>query len=314
VVRYTFFHDYADQCTTGAQQALLLRLGPQIQTLLSRKGRRRGGGRTCRSRRSRGGCSIVRGDRAGSHPRTKTSDAPALERDNFSWLRPAHADATEGWWQLSSLPQGAAAYAFEAGSFFAGAARAHFGHSSSDGRHDRNSHRRRTRCNGSAAGTCHCISWGCCSWSVRSVGRSSIRGGPCLTNCRCRRWTKRPPPSAPPQCERALNLLGSVFIAPTPGSRCLVRSAFDRTTARYEIANSELSIEKQPARVGPLDDLSWLLSTHNSEFIIPQRSGSRRSRCRPRIQPASRPPRQTPVRVPSPPARSGHRQTTDRRS
>ena len=43
----------------------------------------------------------VWGGHIGSRPSTKAPDAPALEGDDFSWLHPAHADATQGWWQLS---------------------------------------------------------------------------------------------------------------------------------------------------------------------------------------------------------------------
>jgi len=100
LVRYTLVNDCSDQCTTGAQPALSLRLGPQIQTLLSREGRPTGGRRTGPSR-GRHGCSIVRGGHVDSHTSTKASNAPALEGDHLSWLRPAHADATQGRWQLS---------------------------------------------------------------------------------------------------------------------------------------------------------------------------------------------------------------------
>src|SRR2546427_11876393 len=101
-VSYTVFNECSDQCTTGAQPALSLRLGPKIQTLLSREGRRTGGCRTGQSR-SRSGCSIVRGGHVGSHTSTKAPDASALEGDYFSWLRPPHAGATQGRWQLSEV-------------------------------------------------------------------------------------------------------------------------------------------------------------------------------------------------------------------
>src|SRR5438093_3173091 len=97
---YTLFNESSDQCTTGAQPALSLRLGPKIQTLLSREGRRTSGCRTGQSR-SRSGCSIVRDGHVGSHTSTKAPDAPALEGDHFSRLCPSHADATQGRWQLS---------------------------------------------------------------------------------------------------------------------------------------------------------------------------------------------------------------------
>lgn len=91
VVRYTLFNDCYDQRTTGAQSALPLRLGPQIQTLLSREGRQTG---SCRTGQSRGRCgrSIAR-NRHAAQTGTKTANAPALEGDHFSWLRSTLADA-----------------------------------------------------------------------------------------------------------------------------------------------------------------------------------------------------------------------------
>ena len=95
-----FFNDCPDQCTTWAQPALSLRLGPQVQTLLSREGRPTGGCRTGQSC-SRSGCSTVRDGHVGSHTSTKAPDAPAVEGDHVSWLRPARADdATQGRWRL----------------------------------------------------------------------------------------------------------------------------------------------------------------------------------------------------------------------
>jgi hypothetical protein len=104
-VRYTLFNDCSDQCSPGAQPDLSLRLGSQIQTLLSREGRRTSGGRTGKSR-SRSGCSVVRGGHVGSHTSTKGPDGPALEGDHFPRLHPAHADATQGRWQLSEAIPG----------------------------------------------------------------------------------------------------------------------------------------------------------------------------------------------------------------
>src|SRR2546422_5595293 len=93
-VSYTVFNECSDQCTTGTQPALSLRLGPKIQTLLSREGQRTGGCRSDQSR-SRSGCSIVRGGHVGSPTSIKAPDAPAVEGDHLSWLRPSHADATQ---------------------------------------------------------------------------------------------------------------------------------------------------------------------------------------------------------------------------
>jgi hypothetical protein len=102
LVRYTPFNDCSDPCTTGAQPALSLRLGPQIQAVLSREGRTAGGCGTGQSR-GRSGGSAGRGACAGSHAGTKAPDAPALEGDQFSRLRPADADATQGRRQLSTF-------------------------------------------------------------------------------------------------------------------------------------------------------------------------------------------------------------------
>lgn len=100
-VRYTLFNDRSDRCTTRPQRALSLRLGPQIQALLSREGRRKG---ECRTGQSRSGsaCSIVRGRHRDAQTGAKVTNGPALEGDLYSWLRPAPADATQGRWQLRS--------------------------------------------------------------------------------------------------------------------------------------------------------------------------------------------------------------------
>ena len=92
---HSLINDYSGQCTTWAKPALSLRLGPQIQTLLSRQGRPTG---SCRAGqdRSRRGCSIARVGHVGYHPGTEAPNAPALEGDHFSWVRPAHADTTQG--------------------------------------------------------------------------------------------------------------------------------------------------------------------------------------------------------------------------
>ena len=102
-IQYTLLNDGSDQCTTGAQRALPLRLGPQIQTLLSRERCRtglRGTGR-CRGRKC---CPIVRGGDGGSHAHTQAPDATAVEDDHVSWLRRALADATQGGRQLAETP------------------------------------------------------------------------------------------------------------------------------------------------------------------------------------------------------------------
>ena len=62
-----------------------------------RGGRRSGQGR---SGSGSGGC-IVGGGHVGSHTSAKAPNASTLEGDHFSWFRPAHADATQGRWQLS---------------------------------------------------------------------------------------------------------------------------------------------------------------------------------------------------------------------
>jgi hypothetical protein len=76
-----------------------LRLGPQIQTLLSREGRRAGGRLTGRSRDG-SGCS-TRGASAGSHAGAEAPDPAAMEDDDVPGLRPAHPNAAEGRWELS---------------------------------------------------------------------------------------------------------------------------------------------------------------------------------------------------------------------
>jgi hypothetical protein len=94
------FNDCSDRCTTRTQRALSLRIGPQIQTLLSWEGRRRGG---CRTGRSRSGktSAIVRRGQLDAQTRAKATTRPALEGDLDSWLHPAVADATQGRWGLS---------------------------------------------------------------------------------------------------------------------------------------------------------------------------------------------------------------------
>jgi hypothetical protein len=93
------FNDRSHRCTARAQRALSLRLGPQIQTLLSRERRPRGSGRTGKSR-SRSSGSIVRRRGCDAHAGAKATNGPALEGDLYSWLRSALADATQGRWQL----------------------------------------------------------------------------------------------------------------------------------------------------------------------------------------------------------------------
>ena len=86
-------HDCLSQCTTRAQRAVSLRLGPQVQTLLSRKGRpggeRRAGQSCCRSPRS-----IARGACIRSGASAKAGDTPTLEGDHAR-LRAASADAAQ---------------------------------------------------------------------------------------------------------------------------------------------------------------------------------------------------------------------------
>src|SRR5439155_849839 len=82
----------SDERTTRAQSALSLRLWPQIQALLSRQGRCRGGGRADQSR-NRGGRAVARSDDSGSSASAKAADAPAVEGGDLSGLRAAHADA-----------------------------------------------------------------------------------------------------------------------------------------------------------------------------------------------------------------------------
>jgi len=93
-------NDRSDPRTARAQPALSLRLGPQVQTLLSREGRHAGG---CRPGQGRSGRnrSLVRCGRARARTSAKASDSPALEGDHLPRLRPAHTVAAQGRRQLS---------------------------------------------------------------------------------------------------------------------------------------------------------------------------------------------------------------------
>lgn len=99
-MRYTFFNDCSDRCTTRTQRALSLRFGPQIQTLLSCEGRRSGSCRAGKSR-GRGACSIAGAIHIAARTGAEVTDGPTLEGDVDSWLRSAVADATQGRGQLN---------------------------------------------------------------------------------------------------------------------------------------------------------------------------------------------------------------------
>ena len=87
------FHDCSDDWTTGAQRALPMRFGPQIQTLLPREGRRPGQYRTGR-RRGRRDCAV--GGGGGSHPSPEAPHSTTLEDDHVAWLCRTLAHATQG--------------------------------------------------------------------------------------------------------------------------------------------------------------------------------------------------------------------------
>ena len=106
-LRYTAFDDASDPHATGAQRPLPLRLGSQVQTLLSRQGRGPGGGGTGQGHGRRGG-GAPRGGHGGPFTAAETPDAPAVEGRHVSWLRPAYADAPQGRRRLIALAPAAA--------------------------------------------------------------------------------------------------------------------------------------------------------------------------------------------------------------
>jgi hypothetical protein len=77
-----------------------LRLGPQIQTLLSRERQRSGNSGTGNSR-SRSVFYIVRERLVDAPAGAKATNGPALEGNVYAWLRSTLADATQGRWQLT---------------------------------------------------------------------------------------------------------------------------------------------------------------------------------------------------------------------
>ena len=87
------FHDCSDDWTTGAQRALPMRFGPQIQTVLPREGRRPGqhGPRRSRARRE---CAV--GGGGGSYPSPEAPYSTAVEDDHVAWLPRAVAHTTQG--------------------------------------------------------------------------------------------------------------------------------------------------------------------------------------------------------------------------
>src|SRR4029077_9815741 len=91
-------NDCSDECTARPQRALSLRLGPQIQTLLSREGRSRGSRGAGQGRRR---SAALRDGRRRTDTHTKASDGPALEGDLDSCFHPAPG-ATQGGRQLIS--------------------------------------------------------------------------------------------------------------------------------------------------------------------------------------------------------------------
>ncbi len=98
-VRYTCAYDYFHGCTPRPQRALPLRLGPQIQALLSREGRQTGRRGTGDDRRG-SSCAIARGRHVNFQAGAETPHGPALEGKRDSGLRSAVAHATQGRWRL----------------------------------------------------------------------------------------------------------------------------------------------------------------------------------------------------------------------
>jgi hypothetical protein len=99
-VRYSLLHDSSEQRTPRTQSALSLRFRPQIQVLLSREGRSGGSGGTGQSGR-RSGRTTRRSGAGNARTSTEVADAPALEGDDFPWLRAAHENAAQSGWQLT---------------------------------------------------------------------------------------------------------------------------------------------------------------------------------------------------------------------
>ena len=100
-VQYTRRNDCSDRSTPRTQRALSLRIGPQIQTLLSSEGRRKSGRRTGQSRSGKATGSIVPGSQLDAETRAYPSNGSALESNLDSWLRAALAHATQNGRQLS---------------------------------------------------------------------------------------------------------------------------------------------------------------------------------------------------------------------
>lgn len=99
------FNDSFDPCTTGTQRALSLRLGPQVQALLSREGPRRRGrltGHSCGGNAR----AIVGGSSVETQAAAKTPDEPALEGGEHARLHPTHADAAQSRRELSEAHAG----------------------------------------------------------------------------------------------------------------------------------------------------------------------------------------------------------------
>ena len=115
-VQYTRRNDCSDRSTPRTQRALSLRIGPQIQTLLSSEGRRKSGRRTGPSRSGKAAGSIVPGSQLDAETRAYPSNGSALESNLDSWLRAALAHATQSGRQLSEdFIRACATRAMEAG-------------------------------------------------------------------------------------------------------------------------------------------------------------------------------------------------------
>ena len=93
-VQYTRRNDCSDRSTPRTQRALSLRIGPQVQTLLSSERRRKSGRRPGQSRSGKATGSIVPGSQLDAETRAYPSNGSALESNLDSWLRAALAHAT----------------------------------------------------------------------------------------------------------------------------------------------------------------------------------------------------------------------------
>jgi hypothetical protein len=99
-------HGFTHWSPTRAQRSMSLRLGPQVQALLSGEGRSRGGSGARQGGGSSDCRSSVGGNSIGADAAAEASDASALEGDDVARLRAENADAPEGRRQLKDAARG----------------------------------------------------------------------------------------------------------------------------------------------------------------------------------------------------------------